>query len=247
MRAKWEWPALALIVLATAVLRYPLLELPLERDEGGYAYGAQEILRGGATYVDFYTMRFPAIFGAYAAIIGAFGETARAIHLGLLLVNALTTIFIFLAGRSIFNPMVGLGAAAAYSLLNLGSATEGFSANAEQFVVLFAAPGIWLTARAVNTDRRWTWFAAGACFGMAYLMKQHGLMFVLFGGFMALAAFRRRTLREALPGLASYAAGAALPVFISLAHLAASSRLDEWRYWTLDYAGGYAASTGIAH
>jgi hypothetical protein len=44
------WWALILIVLLTGGMRFRLLDVPLERDEGEYAYGGQLILQGLPSY-----------------------------------------------------------------------------------------------------------------------------------------------------------------------------------------------------
>lgn len=43
---------LLLALLATIALRWPLLEVPLERDEGEYAYIAWRISEGDVPYLD---------------------------------------------------------------------------------------------------------------------------------------------------------------------------------------------------
>lgn len=40
------WCVLLTIIVLTGLLRYRLLDVPLERDEGEYAYAAQLILEG---------------------------------------------------------------------------------------------------------------------------------------------------------------------------------------------------------
>ena len=44
------WLTLLGIVLFTAFLRYNIINVPFERDEGEYAYGGQLLLQGVATY-----------------------------------------------------------------------------------------------------------------------------------------------------------------------------------------------------
>jgi hypothetical protein len=44
------WFALLIILFATGIIRYGLLDVPLERDEGEYAYAGQLILKGIPPY-----------------------------------------------------------------------------------------------------------------------------------------------------------------------------------------------------
>src|SRR5882672_6184461 len=96
------WRALVILaVLVAATVRIRLLDVPLERDEGEYAYAGQLILQGIPPYSLAYNMKFPGTYASYAAIMSIFGQTITGIHLGLLLVNAATVILIFLLGRQL--------------------------------------------------------------------------------------------------------------------------------------------------
>src|SRR6266550_1688580 len=102
------WCLLAVIVFGlAAVIRIRLLGIPLERDEGEYAYAGQLILQGIPPYKLAYNMKFPGTYAAYAGIISIFGQTMTGIHLGLLLVNAATIALIFFLGRRLVNSMTG--------------------------------------------------------------------------------------------------------------------------------------------
>ena len=52
----WCWLVLLLIIVFAAVIRGRLATMPLERDEGEYAYIAQEMLRGIPPYESAYSM-----------------------------------------------------------------------------------------------------------------------------------------------------------------------------------------------
>jgi hypothetical protein len=83
LRAGW-W-ILAIIVFGLSIaIRIRLLGVPLERDEGEYAYAGQLILQGVPPYTLAYNMKFPGTYAAYAAIMSIFGQTITGIHLGLL-------------------------------------------------------------------------------------------------------------------------------------------------------------------
>src|ERR1700746_3203038 len=61
-------------------IRWRVREMPLERDEGEYAYAGQLILQGIPPYEIAYNMKLPGTYVAYAATLRTFGETASAIH-----------------------------------------------------------------------------------------------------------------------------------------------------------------------
>jgi hypothetical protein len=193
-------------------------------------------------------MRYPAVFGAYAVIIAAFGDTHTAIHWGLLILNGLTAVFLFLSGRRLAGDAVGLASAAFFATLSLGVFTEGFSANSEHFVILFASAGLWLLLRGAELRERLTLAAAGACFAMAFLMKQHGVAFLLFGGLFLCGSEwgRRPRERNASVGRVGFFVGGAALVFLSaVAHIAVTGRLYDFYYWTWGYASQYASATPL--
>ena len=86
------------MIVATALLRVHLIDTPLERDEGEYAYAGQLMLQGIPPYKLACNMKLPGTYAAYAAIMAAFGQTITAIHAGLLLVNAGAIVLIYLLG-----------------------------------------------------------------------------------------------------------------------------------------------------
>src|SRR6267154_4088655 len=94
------WCLLAVIVFGLVlVIRIRLLEIPLERDEGEYAYAGQLMLQGIPPYKLAYNMKFPGTYAAYALIMSIIGQSIHAIHIGLLLINVATITLIFLVGR----------------------------------------------------------------------------------------------------------------------------------------------------
>lgn len=69
-----RWLVVATILLV-ALVRLRLLNLPLERDEGEYAYAGQLMLQGVPPYQLAGNMKFPGTYAAYAIIMAGFGQT----------------------------------------------------------------------------------------------------------------------------------------------------------------------------
>src|SRR5437899_8442727 len=102
--ARIAWLTVAVAVFGiTLAVRIRLLSMPLERDEGEYAYAGQLMLQGISPYKLAYNMKFPGTYTAYALIMSIFGQTIIGIHIGLLLVNGATIGLIFLLGRRLVN------------------------------------------------------------------------------------------------------------------------------------------------
>jgi len=205
------WVLLGLTILFVVVVRVRLREMPLERDEGEYAYAGQLILHGVPPYKEAYNMKLPGTYAAYAAIMAVFGQTSSGIHLGVMLVNVASIVLVFLLGRKLLDDITGIVAAVCFGLMSLSPSTFGLAGHATHFVVLPALAGMLLlvwgvdppssdsrlcmaSARQVGAARgrglhilRSTLhaprlFLSGLCFGLAFLMKQHGVFFGVFGG-----------------------------------------------------------------
>lgn len=127
---------LAFALLLAVTVRVRLINLPLERDEGEYAYAGQLMLQGIPPYQLAYNMKLPGVYAAYAGIMGLFGETIAGIHTGVLLVNVATIVLLFLLGRRLMDSRAGGVAAASYALLSVSPSMLGLAGHATHFVVL---------------------------------------------------------------------------------------------------------------
>ena len=232
---------LAAVILLTVVARLRLLNFPLERDEGEYAYLGQLILQGVPPYRLAYSMKFPGTCAAYALLMAIFGQSAAGIHLGLLLVNGATIGLVFLLGRSLAGRETGLAAAASYALLSLSPSVLGFAAHAEHFVLLPVLAGAWLLHRQPDRANAGTMFGTGALFGVGFLMKQPAACFILFG---AAYCFYRGMIggagmKGSLLQTAAFLGGAALPAGIMLLAIWTCGVFPRFWFWCVDYARTY--------
>ncbi len=177
------WILVGLVVLVVMGIRVRLRDMPLERDEGEYAYMGQLMLQGVPPYKEACNMKLPGTYAAYALSMAAFGQSPAGIHLGVMLVNAASIVLIFLIGRKLLDDTAGAVAAISYGLLSLSPSVVGPSAHATHFVVLPALAGTLLLARAPSVEGRGmrALVLAGVLFGLAFLMKQHGIFFGVFG------------------------------------------------------------------
>jgi hypothetical protein len=244
----WNLALLAIIVLVTALIRIRVLGIPLERDEGEYAYAGQLILQGIPPYALAYNMKFPGTYGAYAAVMALFGQSTTAVHVGLLLVNAAAIVLVYLIGRRLFNAYAGIVAAVGYALLSTSESVLGYAAHATHFVILPALGGGLLLLSDEERPRAWTSFWSGMLLGLALLMKQHGAVFVLFGLFYVVTRPLRGKVQSwtsALRHAALLALGAALPFAAMCLALARAGVFERFWFWTFSYAREYAAETPL--
>ncbi|PYI79398.1 MAG: hypothetical protein DMF05_10050 [Verrucomicrobia bacterium] len=249
---QFAWWALATIVFALVIaIRIRLLGIPLERDEGEYAYAGQLILQGIPPYKLAYNMKFPGTYAAYGLIMSIFGQTIVAIHLGLLLINVATIALIFFVCRRLINTVAGITAAASYAVLSVSPSVLGLSAHATNFVVLFVLGGILLllkeqavTALEPSQPKRLVQlFASGLLFGIGALMKQPGLLLIPFG---AIYLFwndlnGRLFLNRMFLRILIFMAGAAVPLGVTSLILWRAGVLDTFWFWTVNYARQYGS------
>ncbi len=259
------WLVLLAIILLTAAIRVRLLDAPLERDEGEYAYAGQLILQGIPPYAQVYNMKMPGIYAAYALILALFGQTHGGIHLGLLFINAATILLLFLLVKRLFDPLIGVLAAAAFALLSLGQPVQGIFANAEHFVLLPAVAGILLLVRAVDNSNsptidpehsrkvdyhRWLSLLAGAVLlGLAFLMKQHGAAFIAFAAlYLFFSELRRRPFiwKSFVARAALFLIGVLLPFVATCLVLWWVGVFERFWFWTFKYARQYVAMVPLA-
>ena len=180
LRVAW-WTLAVIVFGVTVAIRIRLLGMPLERDEGEYAYAGQLMLQGIPPYKLAYNMKFPGTYAAYAVIMSMFGQTIPGIHLGLLLVNAATIALIFFLGRRLMNSTAGIAAATSYAVLSVSPSVLGLAAHATHFVMLTVLGGTLLLLHGPNRQGFGRLFASGLLFGIGVLMKQPAVFFIPFG------------------------------------------------------------------
>src|SRR6267142_4629299 len=88
----------ASLLLIVAALRTPLLSIPLERDEGEYAYIAWRLGHDELPYRDWVDQKPPAVFYTYRLALSLPFEPVRAIHFVALVFAAASTCALFFFG-----------------------------------------------------------------------------------------------------------------------------------------------------
>ncbi len=247
---KWApWVAVLLVIVAVASIRVRLLQIPLERDEGEYAYAGQLMLQGIPPYLLAANMKLPGTYAAYAVILVAFGQTTGAIRTGLLLVNAVTIVLVFLLAKRLFSVAGGLVACASYALMSLGASVMGTQAHATHFVMLPALAGILLLLRFVDSGRLSTLCGAGLLLGVAFVMKQAGGLFTIFG-IVYLAGLQwshqRGEWLALIKKVALFSAAAATPFALTCLILWRAGVFSRFWFETFTYARIYAAENSLS-
>ncbi len=232
-----------------AFVRLRLADVPLERDEGEYAYAGRLILEGVPPYRLAYNMKFPGTYYAYAAILALFGRTPWGIHVGLMLVNAATIALVYHAGRRVLDEFAGGVAAVSFAMLSLDRWVLGVFAHATHFVVLFALAGLLLLLRAMEDRGASPLVGSGVLLGLAVLMKQHAIFFLPLAAVLVLWSERRngrRDTRAVVKRIGMLALGALLPLAAAVILLLAQGVLERFWFWTFRYASAYVSELPLS-
>ena len=234
------WLLLLLVLVLNFSIRWRLRDLPLERDEGEYAYAGQLILQEVPPYKLAWNMKFPGVYFAYAGLMSVFGESPAGLHTGLICVTSLSILLVFLIGRELMGPVGGGMAAALFTLLTLLPEAFGLAGHATHFVVLFVCLGTFALLMA-EKKRPLLWaFLAGAAFGVAILMKQQAFVFLPVAmGWQWWQAWQRK--EKVLLGSGILLGGVALPLLLTAAAMAWAGVWDRFNFWTIEYARQYVS------
>lgn len=244
-----HYALVVLIILFFASIRFRLRDFPLERDEGEYAYMGQLLLQGIPPYSAAYNMKLPGTYAAYAALMAIFGQTPAGIHIGFLLVNAVTILLVYLLGKRVSGSFAGVIACAAYALLSASPSVLGISAHATHFVILPALAGVYLLLKAIDARRLRLFAVSGLFAGLAFLMKQPGIFFVLFGpAFLLYEEFRqkKRNWKAWASRTGLFLLGSAVPFGLICLLLYYAGVFERFWFWTFSYARAYGAQTSVS-
>jgi len=144
---------LVAVCAVSLIVRIRLLGASLER-EGEHAYRARMALAGNPPWKLAYNMKLPGTDAIYELSFAVFGQTVTSIR-------------------------AGLAAASCYGVLSFSQKVVGTVAHSRHFVVFFAVIATLALLRAGASPARL--FGSGLFYGIAFLMKQPGIAFAVFG------------------------------------------------------------------
>ncbi len=245
-----SWLVLFIIMVFVVFVRVRLLDFPLERDEGEYAYMGQLLLQGIPPYSEAYNMKFPGTYLMYALIMAVFGQTAQGIHIGLMIVNCASILLVYLLARKMVDDIPAVVAGGTYGLLSLSSSVFGFAAHATHFVVFPALGGTLLLLHAFEKEKTYLYFLSGILLGSSVIMKQPGIFFCIFGAAYILwhhfSSRAHNSLKSLTLKLGTFSLGAVLPLLITFLWLYAAGVFDRFWFWTVVYASRYGSQIPLS-
>ena len=237
------------VVVVAGYIRIRLLNLPLERDEGEYAYIGQPLLKGFPPFAYVYNMKLPGVSIMYAIFMLVLGQTPSAIHFGLLLVNGFCVFLVYLLSLRLFDRNTAIICGACYTILSLSWSVLGFVAHATHFVVLFTLAGLILLLRALEKRHILFLFISGLSFGIAFIMKQHAALFIIFAFIYLLWRNRVNFIQHKTRAMGDYAIfifAVIIPYMLIVLWMREAGVFDKFWFWTVQYAREYRSTPSIS-
>lgn len=225
---------LGVICAIIILIRLNFLTIPFERDEGAYSYYGQLILDGKTPYISFYETKPPGLFYVYAFLQLVFGSTIEGLHLAGIVVCVISTIFVYKIAGKLMDKSAGLIAAASFGLLSLAKYIAGFTVQGEHMVVVFIVSGLWVLLNAMENRKALYLLGAGVLLCMSFMIKQNGLLYLLFGGGILITKGildRPVSYKNILRDAGLYTAGALGLVSIFVLIIAVQNALSAFWHW----------------
>lgn len=247
-----EWLAQApfwimvVILISFTFIRIVFKDIPIERDEGSYAYMGHLLLQGGTPYIDFYEMKPPGLYYSYALLSGLSGGDLAMMHVWMAILLAIGGWCMFVFVSKIAEKGAAVMAVLAWCALGLTASSSGFSIQAEHLVGFFAVMGLAFLVWGLRENRKWLVLAAGAALCYGLLIKQNGLFFALLS--ITIVPIFHKTenpggwIKNTIRDGGWLAMGAAIPAFIFGGILAMKGALDEFWFWNIEYPKSYTSS-----
>ena len=173
-----EMALLALTVLVLLGVRLSFIHEPFERDEGGYAYIGQELLRGAVPYRDVIDLKPPGTYYYYAVAEALGGQTSEGIRRVTACYAVMTLLATFYAARK-FGTRPGLLAALLFALFSGSPRIHGSGCNSEVIMLLPLVTGLCFMLKGIEKESRALFAAAGFCSSVAMLTKTVALPYDL--------------------------------------------------------------------
>jgi hypothetical protein len=245
---------LLLSIILVLFVRLRLLNIPFERDEGEYAYAGQALLQGLLPYRDFYNMKMPGTYFAFALIIKYLGHSAGAIRFATLCINFANAGLVYRIAKTRLQSQESILATSVYLLLSLTYEAQGWVSNSEHFVLLPALLGIYalsLFENANNFKQYFLLFLSGIGLTAALLTKQHAFGYLIFAGlwitFMSWENAKKSNLgnvlflKTVIIRYLFFGIGCLLPALALGVYLYKNNLFEAFYFLTFKYAAAYTA------
>ena len=232
---------LFLVLGLLLLVRLNYCHIPLERDEGEYAYAGSLLLHAHYPYQDAYNMKFPGSYLMYALMMKIGGENIEAIRVGICAILLITALGLMgIAYMLTQNKSAAVLAGVMFIALTNTMGGEGLMANAEHFVNLYMVWGIFFLVFFLKHKNGLIFlFMSGILLGSSLVMKQYGYAFCLFALLALIANLFGQPLFRIIKNISVFLLATVLPVVILLAWIAYHRLWHKFIFLTIRYAFSY--------
>lgn len=179
IRRRIDTLLLSAVLVLVVLLRLPGFVLPLERDEGAYAYVAWDWLHGGLPYRDAFDHKPPLIYVLYMpALLISQPLTAWMLRLWSTVLFLIAVGLVYLIGRHVWRRPTALLAALLFGCAGSAFGLQGLILNTDQALVLPALLMLWSAIRLGEAEQRRFAVVAGAALAATMLIKPVAVVLV---------------------------------------------------------------------
>jgi hypothetical protein len=227
----WHWILLSITLAFVLLARLQLLDMSLERDEGGFAYIGQQLFGEKLLYLDLLDNKLPGLYFLYWIFTQLPFEPTVRIHIGLLLVHSATLYLFFLLSKKMFNVQIAAISTALFAVNAILPNVLGFAAHATQLMLLPIIGAfllLWEVQDKPNNGLKL--LLSGLLLGFAFIIKQPSIVFIVFAILILMSenlVIFQRMARIAILGFAS-----GIPFFIIVLYFKIQNRFNDFWYWT---------------
>jgi 4-amino-4-deoxy-L-arabinose transferase-like glycosyltransferase len=221
--------------------------LPLERDEGEYAYIAWRMQEGDVPYRDAFDQKPPGTFAAYWLAFESFGRDARSPRLLMHLWSLATVAVLFFLLQGLAGRLAAAGGVLVFATLSADPRIGAATANTEVFLLLPMVAALACALRAAERGSASLWLAAGALSALAVAFKQVAATNALYVCLLALTLPGPGSHWLRAAALAAGAASVVLPIVAAfVAADAGAAFLDAVVLHNFEYASQRSFAEGLA-
>jgi hypothetical protein len=226
-------------------LRFRLLEIPLERDEGEYAYMGQLLLEGIPPYKLAFNMKLPGVYFIYSMVLFLFGQTIKAIHIGFLIVSLLNCFLIFAIIKRFFMTSLAIFVSLSFGVYATSPYILGFAFHATHLMLFFFLIGNFLLLSYHESNSGFQLFGGGIFLGLSFLMKQQAIFLLLFAGVFLIFIHRKKSIRTLIRDESILIFATLIPFLFTCLYLWKVGVFKEFWFWTFSYASKYVGITSL--
>lgn len=244
---RWEYTVgFLLIVLSYFIIRLNLINIPLTRDEGGFAYLGSLAVKGGMLYRNGIDHTPPGLWLIYGVFYYLVPFTASGLHWLIHIYNFISMFFLSLLSLNLFNIRTCLWTALIYSVCTSSPSVEGSCGSAEMVMLLPIILTVFFSVYGFENRNIIYVFFAGFISAMAFWIKQPALVITLFViGYIFFAALKSDDSEFLWLFSFFFSSGFFCLSFVIAISFYINGVWDEFIYWTFTHSISYASSGSI--